>query len=94
MSDRIARRLVVEGRVQGVSYRDWTLRKARAFGLDGWVRNRADGSVEILLCGPERAVADMIAACRRGPPLARVDGVRVAPAETPAAPGFARLPDA
>ena len=51
----VTRRLAVHGRVQGVFYRGWTVDAAPALGLDGWVRNRRDGSVEILAAGPEEA---------------------------------------
>ena len=72
-----ALRLVsIQGRVQGVGYRAWVEYQARLLGLEGWVRNRRDGSVEALFAGPENVVADMIAACRRGPPSARVDNVK------------------
>lgn len=49
-----ARRLTVRGRVQGVGFRAWTVREAKALGLDGWVRNRRDGTVEVLACGGDR----------------------------------------
>lgn len=94
MSGHVARRVVVEGRVQGVGFRDWTARTARDLGVHGWVRNRRDGSVEALLAGPEAAVAAMVEACRRGPPLARVAGLVSAPAPPPPGEGFLRLPDA
>jgi acylphosphatase len=70
------RQVTVTGRVQGVGYRAWVEHRARAHALDGWVRNRRDGSVEALLAGPAEVVADMIARCRRGPSTARVDDVR------------------
>lgn len=66
----IARRLIVHGRVQGVFYRDWTVRQARANGLAGWVRNLSDGTVEAHLEGEEPAVERMIAHMRSGPPRA------------------------
>ena len=69
------RHIVIHGRVQGVGYRAWVDHEARRLGLQGWVRNRRDGSVEALLEGSEDIVADMIASCRKGPPSARVDGV-------------------
>lgn len=81
----IRRRLVVTGRLQGVFYREWFVGEARARGLDGWVRNRADGSVEAVLAGAPEMVDDMIAKARRGSPAARVADVMVtddAPAET------------
>lgn len=73
----ICRRLVVTGRVQGVFFRDWTVEQARGLGLDGWVRNRADGSVEALVAGAPEMVEAMIERARRGPPAARVDDVAV-----------------
>ena len=68
-------RLRITGRVQGVAYRDWMVRAARAAGVVGWVRNRADGSVEALVAGPPGAVDALVADCRHGPPAARVDNV-------------------
>jgi len=79
------RRLVVTGRVQNVFYRDWFVERAVALGLDGWVRNRADGSVEAVIAGAGDAVERMIALAREGSPAARVADVAshpVAPAET------------
>lgn len=84
----IARLLAISGRVQGVGYRDWLVREARPRGLRGWVRNRADGSVQALVAGDPGSVQAMIAACHRGPLLARVTAVAEAPAEPPEAPGF------
>jgi len=75
VSDAI-RHVTVSGRVQGVGYRYFVERAARSHDLEGWVRNRRDGSVEAVFAGPEQAVAAMIAACRRGPSSARVDAVR------------------
>jgi acylphosphatase len=71
----VTRHVVVRGRVQGVGYRAWTEYTARDRGLEGWVRNRRDGSVEAVFAGSPEAVAGMIDACRRGPPAARVDAV-------------------
>ena len=64
----LIRHVVIRGRVQGVGYRAWTEYTAIDHGLDGWVRNRRDGSVEAVFAGTSDAVADMIEACRRGPP--------------------------
>jgi acylphosphatase len=69
------RRVIVRGRVQGVAYRAWTEDEARARGIEGWVRNRRDGTVEAVFAGEEGAVEAMIEACREGPMLARVDAV-------------------
>lgn len=67
----------VEGRVQGVGYRAWVESTARAMGLTGWVRNRHDRSVEMVLQGPPEAVGDMLRRCERGPLDARVTNVDV-----------------
>lgn len=63
----IAARLIVTGAVQGVGYRWWTTGQAKRFGLRGWVRNRRDGSVEILAIGEPDAIDRLQAACARGP---------------------------
>ena len=63
---RIAR-IVVEGAVQGVGYRVFVAREAGRLHLDGWVRNRRDGSVETLVAGPSAAVEEFLIAARRGP---------------------------
>ena len=91
----IRRRLVVTGRVQNVFYRDWFVEQATALGLDGWVRNRADGSVEAVVQGPGETVAAMIARAHRGSPAARVAGVTVSD-DAPREPlrGFAKHPTA
>ncbi len=67
----------VEGRVQGVGYRDACVEQALSMGLTGWVRNRLDGSVEVLLQGAPEAVARMQAWLRDGPALARVERLTV-----------------
>jgi acylphosphatase len=87
-------RAVVSGRVQGVWFRAWTVEQARSRGLDGWVRNRADGSVEALFAGAPEAVDDMLEACRGGPRLARVDRIDAEPTEDPGETGFEQSPDA
>ena len=88
-------RLAITGRVQGVGYRDWAMVTAQRLGLSGWVRNRADGSVEALVVGDDEAVGRMIEACRRGPTLARVDAVDVEPVDLDVLPsGFTRRPTA
>jgi acylphosphatase len=69
------RLVMIRGRVQGVGYRAWLAHTASALGLEGWVRNRRDGSVEALFAGPERTVDAMVAKCRRGPSSAQVDSV-------------------
>lgn len=88
-------RLSITGRVQGVGYRDWAVATGQRLGLTGWVRNRADGSVEALVVGPDEAVGRMIEACGHGPTLARVDAVDVEPVDLDVLPsGFTRRPTA
>lgn len=70
------RQVTITGRVQGVGYRAWVTHRATAHALEGWVRNRRDGSVEALFAGPEDVVSAMVAACRRGPSSARVEAVQ------------------
>ena len=72
---RAIRRVTIRGRVQGVGFRAWTEHEATRRALEGWARNRRDGSVEAVFAGPPETVADMIAACRRGPPMSRVDAL-------------------
>jgi acylphosphatase len=69
------KRVVIRGRVQGVGFRAWTEYTALERGLQGWVRNCRDGSVEALFVGATDAVAAMIAACRQGPRGSRVEAV-------------------
>src|SRR5271154_5196807 len=73
--DRTISQVVIQGRVQGVGYRAWVEHQARTHGLEGWVRNRRDGSVEALFSGSAEAVANMVTLCRRGPSSARVEMV-------------------
>ena len=81
-----ARLVRIRGKVQGVWYRSWTVEQAMRRGLRGWVRNRQDGSVEALFAGEATAIEDMIALCRKGPRLARVDSISSEPtAEEPPA---------
>ena len=76
--------VMITGQVQGVGYRAWVEYQAAASGLEGWVRNRRDGSVEALFAGPEDVVSEMVMRCRRGPLSAHVDAVREDPAGTDA----------
>jgi acylphosphatase len=77
---RVSRHYVVRGRVQGVGFRQFTWHAARVEGLHGWVRNRADGSVEVLADGEHEAIERFERQLRRGPGGARVDEVDVEPA--------------
>jgi len=86
------RRIRIEGRVQGVGFRDWMVREATRLGVQGWVRNTLDGAVEALVAGDEAAVQALLTACRAGPRLARVDRIIEEFAEPPEEPGFVRRP--
>jgi|APSaa5957512535_1039671.scaffolds.fasta_scaffold330895_1 acylphosphatase len=81
-------KLRIEGRVQGVGYRYWVVRQAGLIGIEGWVRNRRDGSVEAVLSGAPDAVLHMVSTCREGPPMARVTSVRETPHDGPVEAGF------
>jgi acylphosphatase len=80
----------ISGRVQGVWYRGWTVETARRLGLAGWVRNRADGTVEAVFQGSDAAVDTMIGMCRQGPPAASVTAVVAEPAPPQDFQGFAQ----
>ena len=75
MSDDAIVHVTVRGRVQGVGYRACVEDQAILNDLQGWVRNRADGSVEAVFAGPADDVTAMVAACHKGPPAARVNAV-------------------
>lgn len=70
-------RAIVEGRVQGVFYRDSCCREARRLGVRGWVRNRADRSVEVVAEGARDRVDQLLDWCRQGPPSAIVSKISV-----------------
>lgn len=72
----------IRGRVQGVGFRWFVLSRAQALDLVGWVRNRADGSVEFLAEGPRADLARLLAQARRGPAAAHVSGVEEAWSES------------
>ncbi len=69
--------LVITGRVQGVWYRASAQSEAQGLGLTGWVRNRADGDVELVAEGSRAALESLLEWCRNGPPMAHVEDVRV-----------------
>ena len=94
MSEDVAVRLFISGRVQGVWFRGWTVDTASARGLRGWVRNRRDGRVETLLIGPAEDIETVIQECHQGPPSARVDTVERVPAADDGSTGFRQAPTA
>lgn len=86
----VAQRVFVSGRVQGVSYRDWAVKQARANGVTGWVRNLSDGRVEMLLIGEDDGIAAMVEALGTGPTGARVDNVAAQPDQPDNSRGFTK----
>jgi acylphosphatase len=89
---RKAVHVIVRGRVQGVGYRAWTEMRATERGLDGWVRNRHDGTVEAMFAGAADVVDAMVAECRQGPPSARGIAVEVMGEGVSADRGFSVKP--
>ena len=81
MAGQTIRHVTIRGRVQGVGYRAFVEREALAAGIEGWVRNCRDGSVEAVFSGAPDIVAKMIATCRRGPYAARVDALDERPGD-------------
>lgn len=90
--ERIVRHLRAWGRVQGVGFRAWVAAEAGRLGLDGWVRNRRDGSVEAVVAGPPGRVAEMVRLFRQGPALARVERLEDEAWDEDPGPGFYVLP--
>jgi acylphosphatase len=86
------KRLRIHGEVQGVFYRGWSVDAARGLGVRGWVRNRRDGTVEMLVHGEEDAVARFIALCRQGPRAARVTDIDMEDAQEDVPAGFEQRP--
>ena len=77
-------RYIVRGRVQGVGYRYFVQSEAQTLGVSGWVRNNADGAVEVLAAGSAEQLAALHSRLRSGPRAARVDQIDVEPAQAPA----------
>ena len=93
MTDEItALRVHVHGIVQGVGFRDFLMQSANHHKLDGWVRNRADGSVEALVSGPTKAVELFVSHATQGPQGAKVSAVDLHNSEPPKDKGFIRRP--
>lgn len=74
-------RLMIHGRVHGVGFRAFVEREAKERGVEGWVRNRRDGSVEMVIAGNEIVLDEMIKVCGRGPARARVDWLDIEDAD-------------
>jgi acylphosphatase len=85
-------RMRIEGFVQAVGFRHFAIEQARAFNLDGWVRNRSDGTVEVLISGATKSVEAFILACTRGPRGSKVTSYDLFKAEPPEEKGFHRRP--
>lgn len=85
-------RLRIKGRVQGVGFRDWASDAAISRKLDGWIRNRSDGSVEMLVAGADDSIQDILRALAQGPPLAQVHNIDIHKETDPPPAGFARKP--
>ena len=83
--DKVARRYLVTGRVQGVGYRNFVEYMARKLGLSGYVRNLRDGNVEVFAMGTPESLSDLRKALAKGPMMAKVSGV----SEEPSAPNAA-----
>jgi acylphosphatase len=93
MSDDVTTlRMKITGEVQGVGFREFAIAEANARSLSGWVRNRSDGTVEIVASGPTKTIEGFVGVCMRGPPAARVRNVEMGPADAPDAIGFKRRP--
>ena len=88
--DLTSLRFRIEGRVQAVGYRNYLIAEAAKLGLDGWVRNRSDGTVEALASGPTKAIEAFFTVCARGPEGSRVANVEMHRADPPVEKGFKR----
>jgi len=81
-------KVLIEGHVQGVWFRGWTIENARRLNLDGWVLNRRDGSVQAVFSGPADHVDEMLQLCHEGPPSADVRSVEYILHNDPVEVGF------
>jgi len=86
--------VIVSGRVQGVGFRAFVVGEAEKLGLDGWVRNRRDGTVEAVFAGAEQEIQYMLMELNAGPPAAEVSDVQPGPYAGPVPQGFSFLPTA
>jgi acylphosphatase len=92
MTETTIFRLRIKGRVQGVGFREWAIEEATSRGLSGWIRNRSDGSVEVLIAGPDATIKEMLGACTQGPPMAQVANIDIHNEKEPPPAGFSRKP--
>jgi acylphosphatase len=86
----VARTIHVEGKVQGVFFRDWTIGTARRIGISGWVRNRRNGSVEVFAVGEPAVIDRFIEHLREGSPASRVDRLHIEESPVEEIEGFSR----
>lgn len=86
----IARSILIEGKVQGVFFREWTVQRAREIGVSGWVRNRRDGRVEVLAVGDSALVDRLIGHLREGSPASDVERVEIQETAVERIDGFTR----
>lgn len=84
--------VTISGKVQGVWYRAWTSETASKLGLNGWVRNRLNGTVEAVFSGEETALTQMLETCKEGSPAARVDNINYTEISELPEKGFRQLP--
>jgi acylphosphatase len=92
MADIKSLHIRIHGTVQGVNFRNWLCETAEAHGVEGWVRNRSDGSVEAVFSGPASAVDTLLEASRSGPPTAYVTDITTEPTDAPVTHGFEKRP--
>ena len=85
-------RLTIVGQVQGVGFRAFARREAQALGLKGWVRNRSNGSVEVVAMGATQAIKEFVGKCTRGPAAARVAHIDLEATEPPEEEDFVFKP--
>ena len=91
MSDDLTTfRLRIKGQVTGVGFREWVIEEANARKLNGWVRNRSDGTVEMVISGPDDIIKQMLSRCTQGPDAAQVTNIDILREDQLPAPGFKR----
>ncbi len=93
MSDDLTTfRLRIKGQVTGIGFREWAIEEATARKLNGWVRNRSDGTVEMVISGPDDIIKQMLSRCTQGPDAAQVTNIDILREDELPAPGFKRQP--